>query len=165
MTTTAATLAEPTYYEVVWGCDENDRTVRIDYHDGSPLSRNAEAHAALVFFNWNGPVGLFRDGELIAGERHECEKCVPPVEHKTLTAERAEGERYVTRSNGSCGRWVRDVTTIWQCTCGSGGFGRNNDRADARAAARRHREDPAGFPGTPGLWIRLAGLPAGGEGQ
>lgn len=89
---------------------------------------------------------------------------VERTQHRTLTAERPAGERYVTRSNGSRGQYRPERQTIWACTCGSGGFGRNNDRADARALARWHRKDPTGFPGHPGITLSGLLVEAGGEG-
>jgi len=69
--------------------------------------------------------------------------------HRTRTFEVDNGERYITKSNGSCGRYRREFHTVWVCSCGNGGFGEDRDRASAQQRARLHREDPAGFPGQP----------------
>lgn len=47
-------------------------------------------------------------------------------------------ERYVTKSNGSCGRWVRGDDSVALCTCGWKTYG--STRTEVRAAARLHRD-------------------------
>ena len=142
---TQSASVEPTYYEVVWGCGEHERTARVDYHDGSAVSRDAEMLATRVFISMAPGVvaGFYVAGELKAGTAHTCKQCDPPaVEHLTRTYQRLVGERYVTKSNGSCGRWRKEYETTWVCSCGNGGFGRNNDRADARERrVRGHRPE------------------------
>lgn len=51
-----------------------------------------------------------------------------------------ESERYVTKSNGSCGRWVRGDDSVALCTCGWKKY--RTTRAEAQAAARWHRAHP-----------------------
>lgn len=46
-------------------------------------------------------------------------------------------ESYVTKSNGSCGRWVMSDDSIALCTCGWSSHG--GSRGEAQAAARAHR--------------------------
>ncbi|MFE7744432.1 hypothetical protein [Nocardia sp. NPDC057455] len=57
--------------------------------------------------------------------------------HRTRTIEWQEGERYKTKSNGSCGRYVAVMAAKAECTCGWSK--RGEDRADARWRARAHR--------------------------
>lgn len=71
------------------------------------------------------------------------------AQHSTCTYQRRVGERYITKSNGSCGRFRPDYETTWVCSCGNGGFGEHNDRASARIRAKQHREDPEAYPGRP----------------
>jgi hypothetical protein len=49
-------------------------------------------------------------------------------------------ERYKTKSNGSCGRFVRSDDSVALCTCGWRRHAATRD--EARAAARYHREHP-----------------------
>jgi hypothetical protein len=52
----------------------------------------------------------------------------------------ARAERYRTKSNGSCGRWVRGDDSVALCTCG---WRRNEStRVEAQSAARYHRSNP-----------------------
>ncbi len=51
-------------------------------------------------------------------------------------------ERYRTKRNGSCGRWVRSDDSVAVCTCPWKAFGQT--REEARAAARTHRAEMAG---------------------
>lgn len=46
-------------------------------------------------------------------------------------------ERYKTKSNGSCGRWVRTDESVALCTCGWKTY--TQTRGEAQAAARAHR--------------------------
>jgi hypothetical protein len=71
-------------------------------------------------------------------------------EHFTRTFERSDGDRYVTKSNGSCGRYRPETVTSWVCTCGAGGFGENRDRTSAQQRAAMHRADPSTMPGEVG---------------
>jgi hypothetical protein len=65
-------------------------------------------------------------------------KAAPIVEHKTRTVLDAHREeRYVTKSNGSRGRYVRSDTSVALCTCGWKWHA--GTREEARAAARAHR--------------------------
>lgn len=65
-------------------------------------------------------------------------KVAPVVEHKTRTVLDAyQQERYVTKSNGSCGRFVRGDTSTALCSCGW--KWNAGTREEARAAARGHR--------------------------
>lgn len=57
--------------------------------------------------------------------------------HRTRTIEWREGERYKTKSNGSCGRYVDVMASKAECVCGWAE--RGEDRADARWRARAHR--------------------------
>lgn len=54
-------------------------------------------------------------------------------------------ERYRTKSNGSCGRWVPADDSVALCTCGWKSYA--STRAEAQAAARHHRNTapPASF--------------------
>jgi len=61
------------------------------------------------------------------------------VEHKTRTWERRDGDRYKTKSNGSCGRYVGVYTYGWICSCGESVI-TGSTREQARTAARIHRE-------------------------
>lgn len=47
-------------------------------------------------------------------------------------------ERYKTKSNGSCGRWVTPDESIALCTCGWKAY--ESTRAQAQASARVHRK-------------------------
>lgn len=103
------------------------------------------AHTAMARRLWvvhrdSGGGFLTRDGYATARARRA-------GEHYTRTYGRTVGERYKTKSNGSCGRHVPIIQTSWCCTCGAGGFGEQNDRTSARQRAARHREDPAAHPG------------------
>jgi hypothetical protein len=61
--------------------------------------------------------------------------------HLTRTVHAANrAERYRTKSNGSCGRWVRDDDSIALCVCGWKTY--TGTRAEAQTAARRHRDNP-----------------------
>ncbi len=51
-------------------------------------------------------------------------------------------ERYKTKSNGSCGRFVWSDDSVAVCTCPWRGYGQT--REEARAAARRHLAEVAG---------------------
>ena len=70
----------------------------------------------------------------------------PVVEHKTRTWERRDGDRYRTKSNGSCGRYVGTYTYGWICSCGARAI-TGSTRDEARRDARWHRDDPDGHPG------------------
>jgi hypothetical protein len=76
----------------------------------------------------------------VAGELNDdgSPKVTPVVEHKTRTVLDAhQSERYVTKSNGSCGRFVRSDTSVALCSCG---WKRHaGTREEARSAARAHR--------------------------
>jgi hypothetical protein len=75
-------------------------------------------------------------------------------EHRTRTFERNHVTRpYNVNSRGMTG-YRQDFETVWVCSCGNGGFGDDRDRASAQRAAKRHREDPSGFPGSP--WANQA---------
>lgn len=54
-------------------------------------------------------------------------------------------ERYRTKSNGSCGRWVRGDDSVALCTCGWSSY--SSTRDEARSAGRRHRANPQTTPG------------------
>lgn len=80
----------------------------------------------------------------VAGELNDdgTPKAAPPVEHKTRTVLNAcRGERYVTKSNGSCGRWVANDDSTALCTCGWKWNAATRD--EARVAARGHRRETA----------------------
>ena len=80
----------------------------------------------------------------VAGELNAdgTEKAPPAVEHKTRTVLNAyRGERYVTKSNGSCGRWVNNDDSTALCTCGWKYHAAT--RSEARGAARLHRQELA----------------------
>lgn len=49
-------------------------------------------------------------------------------------------ERYRTKSNGSCGRWVTSDDSVAVCTCGAKFHAAT--RAEARGLARYHRDHP-----------------------
>lgn len=49
-------------------------------------------------------------------------------------------ERYRTKSNGSCGRWVRGDDSVALCTCGWSSY--TSTRAEAQHTARAHRTNP-----------------------
>ncbi len=48
-------------------------------------------------------------------------------------------ERYRTKSNGSCGRWVTSDDSVALCTCGWREWA--STREDARWSAQRHRDE------------------------
>lgn len=80
----------------------------------------------------------------VAGKLNEdgSPKAAPVVEHKTRTVPDAyQSERYVTKSNGSCGRFVRGDTSTALCSCGWKWHA--GTRTEARAAARAHRSTVA----------------------
>lgn len=52
-------------------------------------------------------------------------------------------ERYRTKSNGSCGRWVRTDDSVARCICGWRAY--ESTRAEARSAAAHHRAHPEEF--------------------
>lgn len=64
----------------------------------------------------------------------------PTVAHKTRTVLDAnQSERYATKSNGSCGRFVQSDTSTAHCSCG---WSYNaGTREEARMAARGHRQE------------------------
>lgn len=77
------------------------------------------------------------------------------VEHKTRTVMAADrGERYVTKSNGSAGRWVRNGDAWALCSCGWKAAGA--DRAEARMRARAHRAENAPQDAAPAAVDRAA---------
>lgn len=153
----ATTTTEVTYYEVVWGDDEADRQTYADHGDGSYISRTAEHRATSTFLNLirNGVAcGFWTNGNLTAGRNMTDGPDTPPVfadaepveaasvEHKTRTVLDAyQTERYVTKSNGSCGRYVRSDTSVALCSCGWQKHA--GSRAEAREMARAHRTNPA----------------------
>jgi hypothetical protein len=53
----------------------------------------------------------------------------------------ARTERYKTKSNGSCGRWVWSDDSVAYCTCDWKAY--RETRAEAQAAARVHRSEVA----------------------
>ncbi|MFI7608481.1 hypothetical protein ACIBTV_25475 [Micromonospora sp. NPDC049366] len=53
-------------------------------------------------------------------------------------------ERYRTKSNGSCGRWVMGDDSVARCTCGWKSYA--STRGEAQAAARWHRANPGDRP-------------------
>lgn len=63
-----------------------------------------------------------------------------PFTHVTRTVPDAANrrERYKTKSNGSCGRYVRTDESVALCTCGWKSW--ESTRGEARASARVHRE-------------------------
>jgi hypothetical protein len=63
----------------------------------------------------------------------------PTTAHITRTVPDGgnQRERYKTKTNGSCGRWVRSDDSIALCTCGWKKWART--RAEAQADARAHR--------------------------
>ncbi|MGV9840036.1 hypothetical protein ACWDUL_38385 [Nocardia niigatensis] len=69
-------------------------------------------------------------------------------EHRTRTIEWTTGERYKTKSNGSCGRWVDTTMAKAECVCGWSAYA--DDRPLARLKARTHRTtaDTAAAAGT-----------------
>lgn len=90
----------------------------------------------------DGPAILTKHGLSAAMERRA-------AEHRTRTYTRNHRTvSYNVNSRGMTG-WRDQFETIWVCTCGNGGFGDDRDRASAQRLAKRHREDPAGFPGHP----------------
>ena len=146
--------ADPITYEVVWGCGERERTARVDYRDGSAISSGAEMRATKVFLDMmacGGPVGFYVNGELQSGSQPTCDECTTPViEHSTRTYQRRIGERYITKSNGSCGRWRPEYETTWVCSCGNGGFGHDRDDAHHRRRSdRRKSRNAHGQHGAP----------------
>ncbi len=59
------------------------------------------------------------------------------------------GERYRTKSNGSCGRWVDIDACVAVCACGWKRW--ESSRADAQARARYHRANPDAESKLPGM--------------
>lgn len=149
---------EATYHEVVWGDDEADRQTFVDYGDGSFISDTAEARATSFFLGLirqGVTCGFWTNGRLVAGRNATDGPDVPPTfatepeivtasspKHETRTVLDAyQDERYVTKSNGSCGRWVRSDTSVALCTCGWEWHA--TTRTEARSAARGHRLEAA----------------------
>jgi hypothetical protein len=65
---------------------------------------------------------------------------------RTVSGGGNQRERYKTKSNGACGRWVRSDDSIALCTCGWKRWA--SSRAEAQASARAHRtEAPATITG------------------
>src|SRR5258706_12131531 len=62
------------------------------------------------------------------------------ITHATRTVPHtgARRERYKTKSNGSCGRWVTSDDSVAICTCGWEQYA--STREEARARAPHHRE-------------------------
>lgn len=155
--TTTTTTTGITYYEVVWGDDEADRQTYADNGDGSFISTTAKRRANSTFLNLsrNGvPCGFWTNGTLTAGRNVTDGPDTPPVftddeptpaaagpapvEHKTRTVLNADrGERYITKSNGACGRWARNDDSVALCACGWKWHA--DSRTEARSAARTHR--------------------------
>lgn len=57
--------------------------------------------------------------------------------HRTRTIAWTTGERYKTKSNGSCGRYVPITAAKAECVCGWNVYA--HDRPEAQARARTHR--------------------------
>lgn len=57
--------------------------------------------------------------------------------HRTRTIAWTTGERYKTKSNGSCGRYVPITAAKAECLCGWSVYA--HDRPEARERARTHR--------------------------
>lgn len=77
----------------------------------------------------------------VAGELNEdgSPKAAATLEHKTRTVLDAhQSERYVTKSNGSCGRYATSDTSVALCSCGW--KWQAGSRTEARAMARGHRQ-------------------------
>lgn len=68
-------------------------------------------------------------------------------EHVTRTVpdRHNQHERYKTKSNGSCGRWITTDDSIAICTCGERWY--RSTRGEAQAAARAHRQEECSTPG------------------
>ena len=160
----------PTYHEVVWGDDEEDRMAYIDYHDGSSFISSVaaiDAHRQFlamqrqgrrVILSVAGRVELaagvatrelpyyLKDLDLrarwFAGEDFPEQSEAAPVVHKTRTVLDAhQQQRHVTKSNGSCGRWRYSDASVALCTCGWKWNATTRD--EARSAARMHRQKVA----------------------
>ncbi|MGX6604798.1 hypothetical protein ACWKSP_22120 [Micromonosporaceae bacterium Da 78-11] len=166
---TTMTATQVTYHEVIWGDDEEDRMAYVDHHDGSFLSSVAavDAHRQFLSMQRQGRrviLSVAGQAELaasmsahklpyyiadldlrarwFAGEDFPAQPQVVAVEHKTRTVLNAfRGERYVTKSNGSCGRWVDNDDSVALCSCGWKWHA--GSRAEARGAARVHRQEAA----------------------
>ncbi|MFI2663376.1 hypothetical protein [Micromonospora carbonacea] len=76
-------------------------------------------------------------------ESAEQGETIPPTFTHITTTVLCAGrtERYKTKSNGSCGRYVRSEDSMARCTCEWECFG--STRAEAQAAARVHRAEAA----------------------
>lgn len=149
---TQSTTTEVNHYEVVWGDGEEDRQTYTDHGDGSFISSTADRRATSTFLNLirdGVACGFWTNGTLVAGRNMTDGPDTPPVfadvestEHKTRTILDAyQNERYVTKSNGSGGRFVHSDTSTASCSCG---WKYNaGSRAEARAVARTHRLQPS----------------------
>jgi hypothetical protein len=134
---------EPTYYEVSWGIGEQQRQTWIDSGDGSSVSDHARALAyrALVELHKNGrQAGLFVDGVHVDGydfaEEWACAEASDAAEqtHPTTTFLDDHG----TRLNWHKAQRV-GISLAWaSCSCGWKVL--RDNRALARQAAKRHRE-------------------------
>lgn len=141
-----AIATEPTYYEVVWGIEESERTMRVDYGDGMAYSEHAEANATRVFLEFvraGRKVGFFVNGKHVNGhdfaeEEAEWERqyaaTAAPVEHKTTTGLWS----YSAAMNWRKARMQHSASAWARCSCGW--VKSWDNRALARKAARWHRE-------------------------
>lgn len=138
-------VLEPTYYEVAWGIEENERQTWINPGDGSGAGDHAQALAyrTLVELHKNGrKAGLFvngahKDGHDFADEwaRAEAEDAAAD-HHETVTFLNDPGSRLNWRKVQIVG-----IPLAWaKCSCGWQVL--RDNRALARSAAKRHRESP-----------------------
>jgi hypothetical protein len=141
MTTTAIKSAagERINYEVVWGPDEANRILYVDYGDGSWLSQDAETRAVrklLELTKAGARVGLYENGTLAGGQEPiwPAEDEPEPVEHKTRTFLLDPG----MHMNWRKGRLAQHQDSKAVCTCGWSAD--RSDRSSAQRAAKLHRE-------------------------
>ncbi len=151
---------EVTYHEVIWDADDDQGRMNypddMDYLGIVPAEIRA-ANKLLEFIKAAVPAGLYVNGvfkagrnitaaywavedgkALYAGQRSQPSGRWTGVgTHRTRTIEWTTGERYKTKSNGSCGRFVPTMMAKAECLCGWNEHA--GDRSDARSRARVHR--------------------------
>jgi hypothetical protein len=127
-------------YEVVWGQDEADRILYVDYGDGTWLSRDAETRAVrkLLELSTAGvDAGLYENGVWTGGAKISPER--PPTVHKTRCIEVSIPIAGTGRMAWN-GATVEDYGWLAQAFCTCGWSTNADDIASVRRVARSHRE-------------------------
>lgn len=146
------TSTERVTWRVIFGAGPDDRKKYVDYGDGSFASTTAETlarRAYTEFISHGIQACLTRNGVWVAGDEMFVERQSEPAEpvvHKTRTyLEDVDVHRAgVTDRPNHWGEIPVEHSTIAHAICSCGWTSKNNDdRPEARAAARVHREEMA----------------------